>query len=62
MPTEKKYIRCTSCNKVIGEIVHLNDGEIEIQCKCKTVNTIKAVPKQQESTVLGVFEIAHMSS
>ncbi len=43
---EKDAIRCTSCKKILGKGV-INDGKIEIKCKCGTLNTIQAeLPKQ----------------
>lgn len=41
-------IRCSNCRKIIGEGT-LKDGKISIKCKCGTLNTIEAVPKQQET-------------
>lgn len=47
MPIEKKTIRCTGCNKVIGELGHLRDGKISIKCKCGTINVIEAIPEEK---------------
>lgn len=47
MPNVPQYIRCTGCNKVIGEMVDLKDGKLIIECnnnKCKTKNVIEARP------------------
>lgn len=47
MAGKTNEIRCSNCNKMLGE-GSMNDGEISIKCgKCGTLNTIKAQPKQQ---------------
>lgn len=42
-----KPLRCCNCNKVIAEEVSIQAGTVKITCKCGTVNTVEAVPKQQ---------------
>ena len=42
---EKQVIKCSSCGKLLAK-GHINDGELEIKCKCGTVNTIAREPKQ----------------
>lgn len=40
---KKNEIRCNACNKLLATGV-INDGKIELKCKCKTVNTIEVIP------------------
>lgn len=70
MPLDKNIIRCTGCKKVLCNLEYLNDGKLEIKCKCGVINTIEALPKQtseiqvngQPGLNLGTFSIQHIST
>lgn len=39
-------IKCTNCGKKLGE-AKIQDGELQIKCKCGTVNTVKVEPENR---------------
>jgi hypothetical protein len=71
MAVDKNDILCTGCRKKIADGI-LNDGRISIKCKCGTINTIEATPKEtsvskvilnghHSGLTLGTFSIQHIS-
>lgn len=73
MADSTKVIKCSSCGKLIAR-GFINDGTVEIKCKCGVVNTVSKEPKEKElrkdnnlpenklqGITLGIFSIEQMS-